>query len=118
LAGRGEVEEAIVQFRKALELKPDYPKAHNNLGFALAGRGEVDEAIAHYWKALQSQPDNIAAYVLLGDALAGRGRLDEALAYYHQALGLASARNDTAMAGSIRTRIKRHQSVTPGVRAP
>ena len=57
LAGRGQVDEAIAHYRKALEIKPDYAEAHNNLGLALAGRGQVDEAIAHYRKALEIKPD-------------------------------------------------------------
>ena len=32
LAGRGQVDEAIAHYRKALEIKPDYAEAHNNLG--------------------------------------------------------------------------------------
>ena len=79
LAGRGEVDEAIAHFRKALEIKPDYAEAHYNLGLVLAGRGQVDEAMDHYRKAL----------------------------------GLASARNDKALADAIRAQIRLHQSVAP-----
>jgi Flp pilus assembly protein TadD len=52
LAGCGQLDKAIAQYRKALEIKPDYAEPHNNLGIVLAGRGEVEEAIAHYRKAL------------------------------------------------------------------
>ena len=57
LADRGQVDEAIAQYRKALEIKPDYAEAHSNLGFALAGRGQFEAAIAHYRKALEIKPD-------------------------------------------------------------
>ncbi len=33
---------------KALEIKPDYVEAHDNLGIVLAGCGRIDEAIEHY----------------------------------------------------------------------
>ena len=52
MAGRGQVDEAIAHYRKALEIKPDYVEAHYNLGVALAGRGKLDEALEHYQKAL------------------------------------------------------------------
>jgi len=106
LAGRGHFDEAIAHFRKAVEIKPDYAAAHNNLGNALAGRGQADEAIAHYRKALEIKPDYALAHINLANALAGRGGLDEALAHYQQALGLASARNDKALADAIRARIR------------
>ena len=48
LAGRGQIEEAIAYYRKALEIEPNFIEAHNNLGIALADRGEVVEAIQHY----------------------------------------------------------------------
>ena len=113
LASRGQVDEAIAHYRKALEIKPDDVRAHNNLGVALAGRGAVDEAIAHFRKALEIEPDFMQAHINLGDALAGRGRLAEALVHYQKALGLASARNDKAQADVIRARIRLHPSAAP-----
>ena len=50
LVGRGRIDEAMAQFQRALEIKPDNAEAHNNLGFALAGRGQIDEAMAHFRK--------------------------------------------------------------------
>jgi tetratricopeptide (TPR) repeat protein len=86
LVGRGQVEEAMAHFRKALEIKPDYTGAHYNLGKALAGRGQFDEAIAHYRKALEIEPDYVEAHYNLGNALANRGQVEEAIAQYRKAL--------------------------------
>jgi tetratricopeptide (TPR) repeat protein len=86
LAGHGQVDEAIAQYRQALKIRPDYVEAHNNLGLALAGRGQVDEAIVHYRKALELKPDYQDAHNNLGLALAGRGQVDEAIAQYRKAL--------------------------------
>ena len=61
LASRGQVDEAIAHYQKALEIEPDYAEAHYNLGSVLAGRGQVDEAIAHYQKALEIKPDFVPA---------------------------------------------------------
>jgi tetratricopeptide (TPR) repeat protein len=105
LAERGQVDEAIAHYWKALEIEPDYVEAHCNLGLALAGRGQVDEAIAHYWKALEIEPDYVEAHCNLGIALARRGRVDEAIAHYRRALEInpdyAEAHNNlgNALAG-------------------
>ena len=86
LARRGKVNKAIVHYRKALEIDPDFVAAHNNLGLALAGRGQVEEAIVHYRKALMIRPDNADAYNNLGAAMAECGRVNKAIAYYRKAL--------------------------------
>jgi protein O-mannosyl-transferase len=84
--GRGQVEDAIVHFRKALEIKPDYVDAHFNLAAVLATRGQIDDAIDHYQKALKIKPDHADAHINLGAALAGGGQVDEAIAHYRSAL--------------------------------
>ncbi len=86
LGGQGRIEEAIVQYRKALESQPDDAVVLNNLGVALARRGQVDEAMGCYYKALEIKPDYAKAHFNLGNALAGRGRWDDALAHYQKAV--------------------------------
>jgi protein O-mannosyl-transferase len=83
---RGQVEEAIAQFRKALDIRPDYAEGHNDLGLALAQKGQLEEALVHYTQALQFRPGLWEARVNLGNALAEQGRLDEAIAHYRGAL--------------------------------
>ena len=72
----------------ALELKPDYAEAHNNLGVAFEDQGKLDEAVACYRRALELKPDYAEAHNNLGDALQGQGKLDEAVACYRRALEL------------------------------
>jgi tetratricopeptide (TPR) repeat protein len=86
LAGRGQIDEAITHFQKALEIKPDLVEAHNNLGWALGRRGQVDAAIAHYKEALKIKPDDAETHNNLGNALAHRGQSGEAIAHYEEAL--------------------------------
>ena len=88
LAGRRRVDEAIAQYRKALEIEPDHAGAHTNLGNALAGRGELDEAIAHYRKALEIEPDHVEAHNNLGNALSNHGEVEAAIAHYRMALAI------------------------------
>ena len=80
LAGRGEVDEAIEQYRKALEIKSDFAEAHNNLASALASRGELDLAIIHYQKALELKPDYTTAHNNLATVRAERETLLKMLA--------------------------------------
>ncbi len=82
--GRGDA--AIVQFQKALEIKPDFAEAHNNLGNVRFQNGNVDEAIAQYQTALQINPDYAMARYNLGNALVKKGDLDGAIAQFQMAL--------------------------------
>ena len=49
-------EESLECYAKALELKPDYADAHNNLGIAYAELGRFDEAVASYTRCLKVRP--------------------------------------------------------------
>jgi tetratricopeptide (TPR) repeat protein len=118
LASHGKIDEAITHYRKALEIRPDFAQAHNNLGLALASHGKIDEAITHYRKALEIGPDFAQAHINLGNALAGRGQVDEAIGHYQKALGLASARNDRALADFIQARIRLLQTGAPAGKTP
>ena len=53
----GKIQEAIGQYEQALRIKPDYAKAHNNLGVALSRLGKTQEAIGQYEQALRIEPD-------------------------------------------------------------
>ena len=63
------LDEAISQYSRALELKANYPEAHNNLGVALAQQGRMDEAIVQFDQALRLKPDYAQARANLGYAL-------------------------------------------------
>ena len=118
LADRGEVDEAIAHFREALKIQPGHAEAHNNLGAVLVRRGQIDEAIDHYRRALDIQPDYAEAHVNLGAALASLGQIDEAVVHCRTALGLAEARNDRALAETIRATIRSLQMPKTGRGAP
>src|ERR1022692_5179876 len=48
LAENGDINGAIVEYRKALKLNPDFVDAHNNLGLALEKNKHLDGAIAEF----------------------------------------------------------------------
>jgi len=82
----GEVDEAMVHYRRALEIQPGYADAHINLGRALLTKQQPDQAIAHFEQALRILPTDASGHNNLGNALLSRGRVDEAIAHYQQAL--------------------------------
>ena len=56
LAEQGKMDEAITQFKGALDLFPNYANAHNNLGAVLAEKGNLKQALVHFSKALEINP--------------------------------------------------------------
>ena len=71
---------AVVQYEKALELKPDYAIAHCNLAVALGGLEDFDSAIVHFQKALAIRPDYSLARKNLAIAQSEREKLSKTLA--------------------------------------
>jgi protein O-mannosyl-transferase len=86
LAERGALEEAIKEFRRAVEIDPAFVEAQTNLGNFLAQRGAREEAIVHLRHALQIEPAFVNAHNTLGNILADRGALDEAIEHFRKAL--------------------------------
>jgi len=85
-AQKGQVNEAMAHYQKALEINPNYIDARNNLGIALFQKGQVDEAILQYKKVLENDPNSEFAHHNLGTALLQKGQVDEAMAEYQKAL--------------------------------
>jgi Flp pilus assembly protein TadD len=54
----GDLSDARREVDRALELKPDYPEAHCNLGLLLARSGRIPEAIAQFQIAHEMRPDD------------------------------------------------------------
>ena len=110
LTDRGRFEEAIVHYRKALEIKPDHAQTLNNFGLAIAHFGRLDEAAAQYRKALKVEPEYVQAFNNLGNAMAGCGRVEEAIAYYQKAVELkpdyADAYSNLGLALARRGRVE------------
>jgi len=86
LSNEGKLDEAIVHYRKALEIRPDYALALNNLGTALAEQGKLDEAIARYERALAIRSDDAMTLYNLGRAMFAKENLDGAAYYFEEAL--------------------------------
>ncbi len=88
LADKGEIENAISHFEKALEIQPVYADAYNNIGTALSHTGRMREAIVQYEKALALGAEQPQMQNNLGIALAQNGQVREALPHFQKAIAL------------------------------
>ena len=80
LKDQGRLDEAVAAYRRALELKPDFAEAHNNLGGVLRCQGSFEAAVACYRRAVQLRPGYAEAHHNLAIALQDQGKPDEAAA--------------------------------------
>ena len=55
-------EQAISLYRRALESRPEFPEAHNNLGALLLAQGRLKEAAAIFARALALAPELFASF--------------------------------------------------------
>jgi tetratricopeptide (TPR) repeat protein len=76
------LDEAIVCFRKTLEVDPGWFEAYNNLGLTLEAADRWDEACAAYEEAIRREPRFAAARQNLGRALLTLGRFREGWEQY------------------------------------
>lgn len=74
----GDLDEAILQYRKSLSLDPFYADAHNNIGIAYFDKGLVDNAITHFKHAIEINPSHADAHYNLGVAYGEKGLIGPA----------------------------------------
>ncbi|KAK7503825.1 hypothetical protein BaRGS_00004948 [Batillaria attramentaria] len=83
---RGQLQEALENYRHAVRLKPDFIDGYINLAAALVAAGDMEQAVQAYVTALQYNPDLYCVRSDLGNLLKALGRLDEAKACYLKAI--------------------------------
>jgi tetratricopeptide (TPR) repeat protein len=83
---KGDYDNAISDYNKALELHPHYAEARNNRGVAWAYKGDYDKAISDCTEAVKINPLYANAYNNRGYAWQQKGDLDKAIADYTEAL--------------------------------
>ena len=85
---RGDMSKAEEHLRRAIDKKPEYADARNNLGVVLAGRKAWDEAIREFEAAaanvMYTTPER--AYFNLGEAYRAKGDPSRAEGAYRRAL--------------------------------
>jgi len=71
--------DAESEFKRAIELNPNYPTAHHWYGEFLATRGRFEEAFAEYQRALELDPLSLAVSTDLGNAYYNARQSDRAI---------------------------------------
>lgn len=105
----GRFDEAIGDFRAAIEIKANYAEAYNMLGFSLRKSGKVDEAFQDYEKALQLKPNFPEAREYYGEAFLMKNDLKDAVRQY-----LALQKSGKAQAKELLEKIDEYLVANPG----
>ncbi len=101
LAGKGQLAEAMEQFRASLELNPGNAAAHRNLGRALALENQSAEAETHLRTAIDLKPRDAEAHRSYAALLAQLGRNEEAIAQLSEANRLDPDAETSSELGSL-----------------
>lgn len=85
---RGDMENAVLAFRKALAIHPRVPDALANLALALYHLRRYDEAQEAVLEALRLEPGHVMALNTLGNVYQNLEMYEQAMAAYRQAIAL------------------------------
>ncbi|MEA2723722.1 MAG: hypothetical protein QOH59_1493 [Gemmatimonadales bacterium] len=84
--GQQDMPKAIQEYRKAVEVAPDFAPAYNLLGYAERQVGAYGEAEAAFKKYIELIPGDPNPYDSYAELLMKMGRFDESIAMYRKAL--------------------------------
>ncbi len=82
------MQEEVEGYRQAIELRPDYPEAHNNLAVVLRASGDDAGSAHHYREALELRPDYPEAHYNYAVLLGARGSVAGAVEHCRSAIEL------------------------------
>ncbi|RJP80133.1 MAG: tetratricopeptide repeat protein [Desulfobacteraceae bacterium] len=83
---KGDAEAAVLEYRKAIELKTDYADAIYNLAILFAEHKEYNKAISLFNALTALTPDNLSIYYNIACMYAGQYRPKEAVAWLEKAV--------------------------------
>ena len=86
LSNQKNFDKAVINYKKSIEINPDYAEGHNNLGSALYKLGKFNEAIDSYQRAIKIKPNFTEAYNNLGLSFEDLGKFNEAIDSYQRAI--------------------------------
>ncbi len=115
----GQIEPAVENYWQALQVRPDWSEALNNLAWVLATQRERrfrdgKQAVELATRAVELTRTNDAAKLdTLAAAYAEAGRFADAVQTARQALGLADSVKQQSLAEGVRNRLKEYQSGQP-----
>ena len=87
--------EAIEEYSRAIELKPDYAPIYSIRGYVHRIKGDFESAIKDYNKLIELRPDNADAYCDRGIAYSKKGEFARAIQDFNKAIQLKPDLADT-----------------------
>src|SRR6059036_1900401 len=88
LQKEGRLDEAVEQYKLALQFNPKDAKAHTSLAVALTGQAKFDAAVPHMETALRLEPNNGEFQLVYATLLQRIGHNDEAALHFETAIRL------------------------------
>jgi len=95
---RGDIDAAIKEYQKVIELRPELAETYSNLAAAQRKKGELGRAIENLNEALKRKPNFAAALTTRGGIFAEQNKWAEARRDFEQALKINPA-DDGALYG-------------------
>ena len=86
--GRQQYDKAVAEYRKAIELNPNFSPAYNSLGYTYRPMGNNTEAEQAFRKYIELVPNDPNPYDSYAELLMKMGRFDESIAQYRKALSI------------------------------
>lgn len=83
--GLDQLELALNQFQKALDVNPDFERARILVAMTLLKQKRIDDAVIEIKKVLRANPENAYAHNILGSALLAQGEYDAGMAELERA---------------------------------
>jgi tetratricopeptide (TPR) repeat protein len=103
----GRTEDAIMQYKRVLDLDPKNRSALISLGYASRTANRPDDAEQYFKRLAQVDPSSYVPYVALGDLDTSRRQFTAAQANYSKAYALAPKRS-AVVAGAMNAAIEAH----------
>ena len=88
LQKEGRLDEAVEQYKLALQFNPKDAKAHTSLAVALTGQSKFDPAVPHMETALRLEPNNADFHLVYATLLQRIGRNEDAAVHFEAATRL------------------------------
>ena len=85
-AGLGQLDIAVQNYERAISIKPEYAKAHYNLGSVLQELGKLHDSVKSYENSIAFEPEYAQAHNNLAIVLRELGQLEEAEASCRKAI--------------------------------
>ncbi len=86
LTEKGNYKQAIVHYREAIRIYPQFGYSLENLGLILYKQGNFKEATIHYQNAIAYNANSERSYYMLGNIYSEQKQIDNAIIHYAKAL--------------------------------